>query len=121
MATTNAAINQTGNALNNLGVAANAQRQVALGNNVSQNLSKMQKNLSASAQGLKNAANKMYKLNMKNIGNKLMEASQAAEAAATARAARKATMAMNLLSAAMVKNLNQVNQGNPPVNAAGDV
>ena len=121
MATTNAAITQTNNALRNLGVAATAQKQAEAGNNMSQNLAKMNTNLNKSAQGLQNAANKMYKLNMKNIGNKLMEASKAAQAAATAKAAQNATQAMNLLSAAMVKNLNQVNQGNPPVNAAGVV
>jgi hypothetical protein len=119
MATTNAAITQTNNAMKNLNVAANARQQAEAGNNVSQNLSKMNMNLNKSAQGLQNAANKMYKLNMKNIGNKLMDASKAAQAAATARAAQNATQAMNLLSQAMVKNLNQVNQGKPPANAAG--
>lgn len=121
MSTTNAAITQTNNALRNLGVAANAQKQAEAGNNVSQNLAKMNTNLDKSAQGLQNAANKMYKLNMKNIGNKLMEASKSAQAAATAKAAQNATQAMNLLTTAMVKNLNQVNQGKPPVNGAGVV
>jgi len=119
MATTNAAITQTNNAMKNLNVAANAQMQAEAGNNVTQNLAKMNGNLNKSAQGLQNAANKMYKLNMKNIGDKLMEASKAAQAAATAKAAQNATMAMNLLSKAMVKNLNLVNQGKAPANAAG--
>lgn len=121
MATTNAAITQANNAMKNLNVAANAQRQAEAGVNVSQNLSKMNEKLNSSANGLKNAANKMYKLNMKNIGNKFMEASKAAQAAATAKAAQNATQAMNMLSRAMVKNLNQVNQGKPPANAAGIV
>jgi DNA anti-recombination protein RmuC len=121
MATTNAAITQTNNALKNLNIAANAQKQAEAGNNVAQNLSKMNTNLNKSSQGLQNAANKMYKLNMKNIGNKLMEASKAAQAAATAKAAQNATQAMNLLTNAMVKNLNLVNQGKPPANAAGVV
>ena len=121
MATTNAAITQTNNALKNLNMAANAQKQAEAGNNVAQNLSRMNANLNKSAQGLQNAANKMYTLNMKNIGNKLMEASKAAQAAATAKAAQNATQAMNLLSKAMVKNLNLVNQGKPPANAAGVV
>ena len=62
---------------------------------------------------------KMYKINLKNIGDKLMNASKAAQAAATAKAAQNATQAMNLLSQAMVKNLNLVNQGKAPTNAAG--
>ena len=86
---------------------------------MSQNLAKMNTNLNKSSQGLQNAANKMYKLNMKNIGDKLMNASKAAQAAAAAKAAQNATQAMNLLTQAMVKNLNLVNQGKPPVNAAG--
>jgi hypothetical protein len=119
MATTDAAITQTSNAMKNLNVAANAQMQAEAGNNVTQNLSKMNTNLNKSAQGLQNAANKMYKINLKNVGDKLMEASKAAQAAATAKAAQNATQAMNLLSKAMVKNLNLVNQGKPPTNAAG--
>ena len=110
MATTNAAITQTNNAMRQLNTAAMAQKQAEAGNNVSQNLSKMNSNLNKSAQGLQNAANKMYKLNMKNIGNKLMAASKAAQ---------NATQAMNLLANAMARNLNLVNQGKPPVNAAG--
>ena len=50
-----------------------------------------------------------------------MDASKAAEAAATAKAAKNATQAMNMLTSAMVKNLNAVNQGKPPMNAAGIV
>jgi hypothetical protein len=119
MATTNAAITQANNAMKQLNVAANAQMQAEAGNNVSQNLAKMNGNLNKSAQGLQNAANKMYKINLKNIGNKFMEASKAAQAAATAKAAQNATQAMNLLSKAMVKNLNLVNQGQPPANGAG--
>ena len=56
MATTNAAITQTNNALKNLNTAAMAQKQAEAGNNVSQNLSKMNTNLNKSAQGLQNAA-----------------------------------------------------------------
>lgn len=119
MATTNAAITQANNAMKNLNVAENAQRQAEAGNNVSRNLTKMNEKLNSSANGLKNAANAMYRLNMKNIGNKFMEASKAAQAAATAKAAQNATQAMNMLTRAMVKNLNQVNQGKPPMNAAG--
>jgi len=119
MATTNAAITQASNAMRQLNTAAMAQKQAEAGNNVSQNLTKMNANLNKSAQGLQNAANKMYKINLKNVGNKFMEAAKAAQAAATAKAAQNATMAMNLLSKAMVKNLNLVNQGKPPANAAG--
>jgi hypothetical protein len=121
MATTNAAITQANNALKNLNTAANAQRQAEAGNNVSQNLSKMNTNLNNSSAALQGVANKMYKLNMKNIGNKFMQASKAAQAASTAAAAQKAVQGMNMLSAAMVKNLKQVNQGKQPTNAAGVV
>ena len=121
MATTNAAITQANNAMKNLNVAANAQMQAEAGNNVSQNLTKMNTNLNKSAQGLQNAANKMYKINLKNVGDKFMNASKAAQAAATAKAAQNATQRMNLLSKAMVKNLNLVNQGKSPANGAGVV
>jgi len=119
MATTNAAITQVNNSMKQLNTAAMAQKQAEAGNNVSQNLAKMNGNLNKSAQGLQNAANKMYKLNMKNVGDKFMNASKAAQAAATALAAQNATQGMNLLSKAMVKNLNLVNQNKPPANAAG--
>jgi hypothetical protein len=46
---------------------------------------------------------------------------KAAEAAATARAAQNATQGLNMLRAQMVKNLNLVNAGKPPANAAGIV
>ena len=121
MATTNAAINQANNAMKNLNMAAKAKMNAEAGNNVSQNLTKMNQGLNKSAAGFNNAAQKMITLNMKNIANKFLNAKKAAEAASVAKAAQNATQAMNMLRGAMVKNLNQVNQGKAPVNAAGIV
>jgi hypothetical protein len=121
MATTNAAINQTNNALRKLNVAANAQMNANSGRNVSQNLGRMNQANSEAARGLNSAADKMIKLNFPNIANKLKNAARASEAAATAKAAQNATQALNMLRSAMVKNLNLVNQGKPPANAAGIV
>ena len=119
MATTNAAITQANTAMNNLMKGANAQRQAEAGTNVTQNLGKMNTGYNAAARGFNAAANKMITLNMQNIANKFKEAARAAEAASAAVSAQKATAGMNLLRAAMVKNLNNVNQGKPPSNAAG--
>jgi hypothetical protein len=121
MATTNAAINQTNNALKKLTTAANAQANAEAGRNVTQNLTKMNQATSQAAAGLEGAANKMIKLNFPNIANKLKSAARNAEAAATAKAAQNATQALNMLRTAMAKNLTQINQGKPPVNAAGIV
>lgn len=121
MATTNNAITQTNNAMKQLNVAANAEAQANAGRNVTENLAKFNKATTNAARGLNNAANQMIKLNLPNIAKKLKNASKAAEAASTAKAAQNATQAMNMLSSAMVKNLNLVNQGKPPANAAGVV
>jgi hypothetical protein len=121
MATTNSAINQTNTALKNLNIAARAQANAEAGVNVSQNLAKMNQASSNAARGLKNASNKFAKINMGEIAKELNNASKAAEAAATAAAVRKTIKAMNMTSSAMVKNLNLVNAGKPPANAAGIV
>jgi hypothetical protein len=119
MAATNAAITQANNAMNNLTKAANAQVNAEAGKNVTQNLTKMNSGYNAAARGFDGVANKMIRLNMQNIANKFKEAARAAEAASAAKAAQNATAGMNLLRAAMVKNLKNVNQGKPPANAAG--
>jgi hypothetical protein len=119
MATTNAAITQANTAMNNLTKGANAQRQAEAGTNVSQNLTKMNQGYDKAAAGFNGVANKMITLNMQNIANKFKEAARAAEAASAAKAAQNATAGMNLLRAAMVKNLKNVNQGKAPANAAG--
>jgi hypothetical protein len=79
----------------------------------------MNQGYNKAASGFNNVANKMITLNMQNIANKFKNAAKAAEAASAAKAAQNATAGMNLLRAAMVKNLKNVNQGKPPVNAAG--
>ena len=121
MATTNAAINQASNALKNLNAAARARANAEAGVNVSQNIAKMSQSNSNAARGLKSASNKFAQINMREIANKLNSASKAAEAAATAAAVRKTIEAMNMTSSAMVKNLNLVNAGKLPANAAGIV
>lgn len=121
MATTNAAITQANNAMKQVGMAANAQANAEAGKNVSQNLAKMNEGYNKAAQGFNGVANKMITLNLQNIANKFKNAAKAAEAASAAKAAQNATAGMNLLRAAMVKNLKNVNQGKPPANAAGVV
>jgi hypothetical protein len=121
MATTNAAITQTNNALKNMNVAARARANAEAGVNVSQNLAKMNQASSNAARGLQNASKKFAQINMREIANKLNSAAKAAEAASTAAAVRKTIEAMNMTSSAMVKNLNLVNAGKPPANAAGIV
>lgn len=121
MATTNAAINQANNAMKKLNTAAVAQANAEAGTNVSQNLAKMNQSSNQAARGFANAANQMIKLNFPAIANKFKNASKAAEAAATARAAQNATQGLNMLRSQMVKNLNLVNAGKPPANAAGIV
>lgn len=121
MATTNAAIMQTNNALKKLNVAANAQMNAEAGRNVTQNLNRMNTATTAAARGFNNAANKMIVLNFPNIAAKLKNAAKSAQAAATAKAAQNATQALNMISSAMAKNLVKINQGKPPANAAGIV
>ena len=121
MATTNAAINQMNNGLKKLNVAANAQANANAGRHVAANLARMNQSQAQASNAFNAAADKMIKLNFPNIANKLRNAGRAAEAAATAKAAQNATQALNMLRSAMVKNLNLVNQGKPPANAAGVV
>ena len=102
-------------------MAANAQANAEAGTNVSQNLAKMNQSSNQAARGFANVANKMIKLNFPTIANKFKNASKAAEAASTARAAQNATQGLNMLRSQMVKNLNLVNAGKPPANAAGIV
>ena len=121
MAQTGEAITKANNAMRQLNMAANAQMNAEAGKNVSQNLEKMNTGYNKAAAGFNGVANKMITLNMQNIANKFKEAARAAEAASAAKAAQNATAGMNLLRAAMVKNLNNVNQGKPPTTAAGVV
>ena len=121
MATTGAAITQANNAMKQVNMAANAQANAEAGKNVSQNLAKMNTNYNKAAQGFNNAAQKMITLNLVNVANKFKNAAKAAEAASAVKAAQNATSGLNMLRSAMVKNLNQVNQGKLPANAAGVV
>lgn len=119
MAATNAAITKANNAMRQMNMAANAQVNAEAGKNVSQNLAKMNEGYNKAAAGFNGAANKMITLNLVNIANKFKNAAKAAEAASAVKAAQNATAGLNMLRAAMVKNLKNVNQGKPPVNAAG--
>jgi len=121
MAATNAAITQANNAMKQVNLAANAQENAEAGKNVSQNLAKMNQGYNKAAAGFDSAANKLITLNLVNIANKFKNAARAAEAASAVKAAQNATSGLNMLRAAMVKNLKNVNQGKPPVNAAGVV
>jgi hypothetical protein len=121
MATTNAAITQANNALKQVNMAANAQVNAEAGKNVSQNLAKMNQGYNKAAAGFNSAANKMITLNLANIAAKFKNAAKAAEAASAVKATQNAASGLNMLRAAMVKNLKNVNQGKPPANAAGVV
>jgi hypothetical protein len=119
MATTNAAITGANNALKNLGAAANAQGAANAGVQVSTNLSKMNKNYTAAAQGFRNVANKLNKLNLPNAAKNFTAAANAAEAAGAARSARNAAQGLKKIQNAMIKNATAINVGMRPQNAVG--
>ena len=85
MATTNAALVQANNALKKLNAGANAQVAANAGQNVSQNLSKMNTSYTAAANGFRGVARKTNNIGLKAVSNSFNAAANAAEAAAAAK------------------------------------
>jgi hypothetical protein len=119
MAATNAALVQANNALKKLNTGANAQVAANAGQNVSQNLSKMNTSYTAAANGFRGVARKTNNLGLKAVSASFNAAANAAEAAAAAKAARNAKNGLNKLKNAMAVNVNRLNQGQAPASNAG--
>jgi hypothetical protein len=119
MATTNAAIVQANNAMKKLNTGVNAQVAANAGQNVSQNLAKMNTSYTAAANGFRGVARKTNNIGLKSISNSFNAAANAAEAAAAVKAARNAKNGLNKLKNAMAVNMNRLNQGQVPASNAG--
>lgn len=119
MATTNAAIVQANNAMKKLNTGANAQVAANAGQNVSQNLAKMNSSYTAAANGFRGVAQKTKNIGLKAISNSFNAAANAAEAAAAVKAAQSAKNGLNALKKAMNVNMARLNQGQAPASNAG--
>ena len=117
MATTNAAIVQANNALKKLNTGANAQAAANNGQNVSQNLAKMNSSYTAAANGFRGVARN--NIGLKAVSNSFNAAADAAEAAAAIKAAKNAKNGLNKLKTAMNVNMARLNQGQAPASNAG--
>ena len=119
MATTNAAIVQANNAMKKLNTGANAQAAANNGQNVSQNLAKMNSSYTAAANGFRGVARKTNNIGLKAVSNSFNAAADAAEAAAAIKAAKNAKNGLNKLKMAMNVNMARLNQGQAPASNAG--
>jgi hypothetical protein len=116
---TNAALNTANNAMKKLTVAANAQVNAEAGRNVSGNLAKSNQNFNAAATGFKNTATKLKNLKLNTEAAEFNKAADAAATAAAVLAARHAKKGLLGLVNKMNKNVNAINAGQAPLNAAG--
>jgi hypothetical protein len=121
MATTNAAISQTNNALKRLNTAATAQANANAGINVSRNVATANTSYNAAAAGFRGVARKMNALNLKGVAANFNSAANAAEAAGAAKSAKSAKNGLNKLRNAMLSNMNKLRNNQVPTNSAGIV
>lgn len=116
---TSAALTTANNAMKKLNVAATAQANAEAGRNVAGNLGRSNENFDAAAKGFKSTANKLKNLKLNTEAAEFNKAANAAATAAAVVAARHAKKGLTSLVNKMTKNLNAMNQGQMPQNAAG--